>query len=88
MRCHRHTAKPIDLATARVLYHILNARRVNRTWDTIADPDELRAARRLIEAGLIEQHGAALQQTPRCHATFNHRERYPPPWTRQPLADY
>jgi chromosome segregation and condensation protein ScpB len=78
-RCHRQAPGPIDVATARVLYHILTANRIERTWEDLTEPDETDAAQRLIAAGLIEQHGSALQPTARCYATFNYSHRWEPP---------
>jgi chromosome segregation and condensation protein ScpB len=78
-RCHRQAPGPIDIASARVLYHILTANRIERTWEDLAAPDETDAAKRLLAAGLIEEHGSALQPTARCDATFNCSRRWEPP---------
>jgi hypothetical protein len=78
-RCHRQAPGPIDVAAARALYHILTATRRERTWEDLAAPDETDAAQRLLAAGLIEQHGSALQPTARCDATFSCSRRWEPP---------
>jgi hypothetical protein len=79
-RCRRQASGPIDIATARVLHHVLTANRNARTWDDLATPDEIDAARRLIAAGLIEEYGFALQPTARCDATFDYSRRWEPPY--------
>jgi hypothetical protein len=79
-RCHRQAPGAIDIVAARVLYHILTANRIERTWQDLAEPDETDAAQQLLAAGLIEEHGSALQPTARCYATFNYSRRWEPPY--------
>lgn len=67
------------MVAARLLYHILTATRLERTREDLAAPDETDAAQRLLAAGLIEEHGSALQPTARCDATFNYSRRWEPP---------